>query len=64
MLGASAERRPNMTIAMPVHTVKNTILILNIIDQSSSFILQSSYFITQILLNIFENYNLTNLVNV
>jgi len=45
------------------HTLKNAILVFSIRHQSSSFIFQISSFITQILLNIFQNYNLTKLVN-
>ena len=44
-------------------TLKNAILVFSIRHQSSSFIFQISSFITQILLNIFQNYNLTKLVN-
>ena len=38
-------------------------MILSIRHQSSSFIFQISSFITQILGNIFQNYNLTKLIN-
>ena len=44
-------------------TLKNAILVFSIRYQSSSFIFQISSFITQILLKIFQNYNLTKLVN-
>ena len=44
-------------------TLKNEILNFSIRHQSYFFIFQISSFITQILLNIFQNYNLTKLVN-
>jgi len=45
------------------YTLKNAILVFSIRQQSSSFIFQISSFITQILMNIFQIYNLTKLVN-